>query len=665
MCLLHRIGACFVEIVLPLTVDDAFAPEGPLAKALPGFTPRAQQHEMASAIDAAIRENRCLVTEAGTGTGKTLAYLVPALLSGGKVIVSTGTKTLQDQLFQRDLPMVRAALKLPVRIALLKGRANYVCHYHLGRAAEQGRFLSREEAAQLPKIVRFAEISQNGDKSECGVVPETAPIWSQVTSTRDNCLGQECAHYEDCFVLRARREAMQADVVVVNHHLFFADVALRDEGVAELLPACNTVIFDEAHQLPDVASLFFGETVSSSQLLEVARDSRAEGLIHVRDYRPLPEAGEALEKAVRDTRLAFRQESARMPASDALAIDAVPPALDALQAALTELCLHLESQQVRAEEIKRCSERAHALKVELDAWRGLDGDDSVRWLEVSQYGFQLHRTPLSVAHIFARQVKGGARSWIFASATLSVGGDFTHYCNELGLYDAECRTWNSPFDYGRQALLYAPPNMPDPNSPSYTRSVVDAAWPLLRASGGRAFLLFTSLRAMREAHSLLADRLVQSGMDLPLLLQGEASRTELLERFRTVGNAILVASQSFWEGVDVPGDALQLVVIDRLPFAAPDDPVLAARIEHLQKKGLNPFITYQLPHAVIALKQGAGRLIRTERDRGVLAICDPRLIDKPYGKRIWRSLPPMRRSRDPDIATDFLRTLSADRQSAE
>ncbi|WP_374337693.1 ATP-dependent DNA helicase [Leeia sp.] len=639
---------------MPLTLIDAFAEDGPLAKAIPGFRAREAQQEMAAAIEATIRENRVLVAEAGTGTGKTLAYLVPALLSGGKVVISTGTKTLQDQLFLRDLPTVRAALKSPARIALLKGRANYVCLYHLKRAQEQGRFASREDAAMLPKIIRFAEVSQSGDRSELGSVPESAPVWSAVTSTRDNCLGQECEDYEACFVMKARREAMQSDVVVVNHHLFFADLALRDGGVAELLPNCNTVVFDEAHQLPEVATQFFGDTLSSSQLIELSRDSRIEALLHARDFAVLPEAAQVLDKAVRDLRLTFRMEVARLSQQEVLANDAFVQQLEEVGRALQELKELLDSQAARAEELKRCAERADMLLQLFDAWQNLTEGTLIRWLELTQHGFQMHSTPLSIASLFNRQLKQGVRSWIFTSATLSVGGDFNHYCNEMGLYEATSQSWDSPFAYGEQALLYVPEGMPEPNAPGYTRAVVEAAFPLVAASQGRAFLLFTSLRAMREAHELLSIRLAGADLSYPLLLQGEASRTELLERFRQEPHAILVASQSFWEGVDVAGDALTLVVIDRLPFAAPDDPVLAARIEHLQKQGLNPFIHHQLPNAVITLKQGAGRLIRTETDHGVLMICDPRLIDKPYGKRIWRSLPPMRRSRQREAAVSFL-----------
>jgi ATP-dependent DNA helicase DinG len=637
-------------------LERIFAPEGPLAAAVPAFRPRPQQVEMAQRIAAAIAGNLALVAEAGTGTGKTFAYLVPALLSGGKVIVSTGTKTLQDQLFNRDLPTVRDALKVGASIALLKGRANYVCPYHLERALSAGRLASREEAAQLRRIARFAERTKTGDKAECIDVPEDSGAWALATSTRENCLGQECPNVKDCFVLAARQDALTADVVVVNHHLFFADVMLKDEGMGELLPACNTVIFDEAHQLPEVAGLFFGESLSTTQLLELARDAKNEGIVAARDYAPLQDAAQAVDKATRDLRLAVKGENLRLPAARLAGEADFAAALQELAAAVAELGRHLDTQAERGEGLANCLRRTQELAAALKRWRGgsadpevagagLPNDDVVKWVEVYSQAMSLNLTPLDIAPIFQRQMEGHPRAWIFASATLAVGTNFSHYCGELGLAAADTAIWGSPFDYEKNALLYAPPDMPDPNSPLYQEAVAEAAWPAIRASGGRAFVLCTSLRAMRRIRELLQEKLAAEGLDLPLLMQGEGSRTELLERFRYLGNAILVASQSFWEGVDVRGEALSLVVIDKLPFAPPDDPVLSARIDKLRAAGRNPFMEYQLPRAVISMKQGSGRLIRDEADRGVLMICDPRLIGKPYGKAIWRSLPPMRRTR--------------------
>ncbi len=625
-------------------VERFFSEQSPLSTEVDRFRPRVQQREMALAVAAAIRDNSILVAEAGTGTGKTFAYLVPALINGGKVIISTGTKNLQDQLFQKDLPRVRDALKAPVAIALLKGRANYVCHYHLERALSDGRFATREDLKHLDKIKKYAKVSDSGDKSFVKDVPENAPIWMHVTSTRDNCLGQDCPNHKECFVLKARTEAMKADIVVVNHHLFFADVMLRDEGVAELLPTCNTVIFDEAHQLPETASLFFGENISTSQLLDLTVDTRIEAMTSAKDFAPLPKACDSLEKATKDLRLVFKKEG-RLPATALDDFAEWPKAANHLSEQLKQLCDLLEKQAERSEGLENCWQRAQALMLQFGKWQSGEAPDQVRWLEVFHHSLQLNTTPLSIAEIFEKQIGDSQRAWIFTSATLAVKQDFSHYQSEMGLLKATTAYWDSPFNYAEQSLLYVPSNLPDPNSFDYTEAVVQAALPMLEASQGRAFLLFTSLRAMQRAHEILLAEFDRRGWKYPLLLQGEGSRNELLERFRSLGNAVLLGSQSFWEGVDVRGDALSLVIIDKLPFAPPDDPVLAARIAQISKQGRNAFMEYQLPRTIITLKQGAGRLIRDENDRGVLMICDPRLISKPYGKRIWQSLPPMKRTR--------------------
>ena len=604
---------------------------------------------MAEAVATTIAERGALIAEAGTGTGKTFAYLVPALLYGGKVIVSTGTKTLQDQLFQRDLPLVRDALRLPATIALLKGRANYVCHHHLERTASEGRFPSREDARHLGKIIAFSRASESGDRGELADVPENATIWPLVTSTRDNCLGGDCAFHAECFVLRARKAALEADVVVINHHLFFADVMLRDEGLAELLPACNTVVLDEAHQLPDTATLFFGEQLTAGQLAELARDAEVAVRTGAREMAGLPDAASAVNPAIRKLRLALGETATKIAYAAALERDGFTTAMDELAAALDQLTTELGLVAERSEEIANCAQRAAAATQALDRWRtGRGGDEGtwIRWVDVSAAGWQLHASPLSVADLFAKQVTESGRAWIFTSATLAVERDFSLYQRELGLDGAATGCWESPFDYAEQALLYVPRDLPPPNSREHTEAVVAAVLPVLKASNGRAFLLFTTLRALAVARELLAAAFERERASWPLLVQGEGARSELLSRFRELGNAVLLGSASFWEGVDVPGDALSVVVIDKLPFAPPDDPLLAARLEHLRAEGGNPFFDYQLPQAAIALKQGAGRLIRTETDRGVLMICDPRLIDKPYGKRIWRSLPPMRRTRE-------------------
>jgi ATP-dependent DNA helicase DinG len=606
-----------------------------------GFRLRPQQLEMARAIQQAMERTGVLVAEAGTGTGKTFAYLVPALLAGGKVIVSTGTKTLQDQLFDRDLPAVRSALATGASTALLKGRANYVCLYRLRRSTEAG-VPSPEDAKQLRRIQRFAAVSATGDRADLADVPEDAPVWAHATSTRDNCLGQTCPDYGDCFVMRARRNALAADVVVINHHLFFADVVLRDEGISELLPACNTVVFDEAHQLPETARLFFGESVSSAQLVDLARDARAELRSAGGAAPEVERLATRLDKAARDLRLVFGEAATRLAWQQALRVPGFNDALQTLQGALKALRAPLEAQSERSEGLESCARRAGAAFATLVRMRETEPAEEVRWVEVFAHAVRLHTTPLSSAELFSRQMNDHPRAWIFTSATLAVGEDFGHFTRELGLPQAATAKWASPFDFARQALLYLPKGLPaDPNEATFTDAVIDAALPVLEASGGRAFLLFTTLRALRRAHERL-----RGVLRYPLLVQGTGSRSELLARFRSLGNAVLLGSQSFWEGVDVRGEALSVVVIDKLPFAPPDDPVLAARIEAIRGRSGNAFTELQLPQAVLSLKQGAGRLIRDETDRGVLMLCDPRLTSKAYGRQILRSLPPMRLTRD-------------------
>jgi ATP-dependent DNA helicase DinG len=569
-------------------LSTLFADDGTLAKGIEGYRPRSAQLTMAQAVANAIEAADSIIVEAGTGTGKTYAYLVPAMLWGGKVIVSTGTKNLQDQLFLRDIPTVRKALNAPVSVALLKGRANYVCHYHVERASQNGRLFSRQDAAWLRQINLFLKTTKTGDKAELASVPENAPVWNLVTSTRDNCLGSDCAYYKDCFVMRARKEAQQADVVVVNHHLFFADVMLKDTGMAELLPAANTIIFDEAHQLPETATLFFGETISTNQILELARDSVAEGLSHARDAVDWVAIAAPLERAARDLRLVFRQDGSRLSIkqidNDAALAKPFYEVLPKLEQALSDFTGALEAQAERAETIEQCHRRAVALCEKLEAWvdpkppkapkkegddEGKEGesaapvDERVRWVEVFANSVQLHLTPLSIAPIFSRQRAGQPRAWVFTSATLSVRGNFTHYAAQLGLDRDRSMTLDSPFDYASQGLLYVPRDLPQPSDPRFTDAVLDATLPLIEAAGGKTFLLCTTLRAVNRAAERLTDEFAQRGWDFPLLVQGQASRTELLDRFRTLGNAVLVGSQSFWEGVDVRGEALSLVVIAR------------------------------------------------------------------------------------------------------
>ncbi|MYM27081.1 ATP-dependent DNA helicase DinG [Duganella sacchari] len=647
-------------------VERLFGAGGPLGPAVGDFRPRRSQTEMAKAIASAIANQTTLIAEAGTGTGKTFAYLVPALLWGGKTIVSTGTKNLQDQLFLRDIPSVRSALQAPVSVALLKGRSNYLCHYHLERTLQNGRMTSRDDVGYLREISRFLKMTKTGDKAELARVPENALIWNLVTSTRDNCMGAECQYYQDCFIMKARKEAQQADVVVVNHHLFFADVALKDSGVAELLPSANTIIFDEAHQLPDTATLFFGDTFSTSQVLELCRDVLAEGLSNARDGADWGKVVTVVEKAARDLRLTFPQDIVRLSLPQIAPSSDFFPALETLKDELDGMMAVLEKQAERAETLEQCRQRGVELVARLAAWkfdpkaRVAKGEEAVFWVEAFASSLQLHKTPLSIAPIFNGQREGVPRSWIFTSATLAVKNDFSHFSEQMGLDKEPSMSWPSPFNYEEQGILYVPTGLPDPNSFGYTDAVLDLALPVIEAAGGKTFLLCTTLRAVKRAAERLRDEFEKRGLPFPLFVQGDKGRTELLDQFRKAGNGVLIGSQSFWEGVDVRGDALSLVIIDKLPFAPPDDPVLAARIEVMEKQGKNGFMHHTLPEAIINLKQGAGRLIRDEKDQGVLMLCDPRVISKPYGKRIWQSLPSFKRTREQDVVLEFFKNKNSD-----
>lgn len=632
--------------------------DGPFARVVEGYNGRPMQLEMAQAIAKAIVRCETLVAEAGTGTGKTFAYLIPALMWGGKVIISTGTRNLQDQLFLRDIPTVRKALVSPVTVALLKGRSNYVCHLHLARTAEYGRMATKADTVYLREIVKFAKMTDTGDKSDLASVPETASIWGLVTSTKENCPGMECPHYQDCFVMKARKAAQQADVVVVNHHLFFADLVLKDTGVAELLPMANTVVFDEAHQLPDTATTFFGEFFSTSQIHELCRDTQVEGLAQARDGADWVDLVGKVDKASRELRLTLPEGMTRQAVHQIAKQDRFIAAVETLAGALQELNEPLKAQAQRSELLETCRMRCAEMGAFIRKWlslaRGEEKTEDVLWVETFGLSLQLHLTPLSIAEVFNKQREGTPRAWIFTSATLAIKQDFTYFSSRMGLSEAESKTWPSPFNYGEHALLYVPKTMPLPQSPDYSDAVIEAAMPLIEAAGGGAFILCTTLRAVNRIAERLREIFREKELPFPLFVQGESGKTDLLERFRRSGNGVLVGSQSFWEGVDVRGDALSLVVVDKLPFAPPDDPVLSARIKALEKDGGNGFMDFQLPEAIMSLKQGAGRLIRDERDKGVLMICDPRLISKSYGRRIWQSLPPFSRTREEKDACEFL-----------
>lgn len=660
-------------------LSDIFAPDGPLAKTVDGYHPRQAQLELAQAVESTVRERDILIAEAGTGTGKTWAYLVPAFFSGGKVLVSTGTRTLQDQLFKRDLPRLRKALALPIMVALLKGRGNYVCHYHLERLQADERALkSRSEVTQLRHITLFAKESRTGDRSELTSVPEEADIWNRVTSTRDNCLGQECPYVRECFLMKARRQAQEADLVVVNHALFMADLALREEGITDLLPAADVVIFDEAHQLPDIATRFLGSSVSTHQLLELARAIEVAGLAHAREATNWTEAGKRIEYAAKDLRLAAApvdQLPGRKATFQAMPnAEAFDAALDSLLQVLDETLRLLGVVAEKHPDLTAASKTALELRARLFQWTQPDRQgrnalapepddavssgqtvpEAVRWVEQTLHHLRLHSAPLSVAQAFSR-CRRKDQAWVLTSATLSVNGDFGHFMRQLGLYEARTGRWESPFNYPEQGVLYVPSKLPLPGAAVFNQKFVDALFPLIEFAGGGVLVLCTTLRAVDQIADLIDERLEDAGIDRLLLRQGQRSRGALLDAFRENRRAILVGSASFWEGIDVPGDALTVVAIDKLPFAPPDDPVLEARLNACRQRGGNPFMEYQLPEAAIALKQGAGRLIRSERDYGVLMVGDTRMVDKPYGKLLWRGLPPFTRTRDGEPALVFLR----------
>jgi len=641
-----------------LSAHDILASDGPLARLLPGYAPRPQQQEMAEAVAEALTNKQTLVAEAGTGTGKTFAYLVPALMSGQKVIISTGTKNLQDQLFHKDLPLVRKALSLPVDVALLKGRANYLCLHRMELALSEGRFLSRSMVADLQTVREWASRTRSGDIAELSDLPEDSPLWPQVTSTADNCLGAECEYIEECYLATARRRAQEADVLVVNHHLLFADMALKEEGFGELLPGANAFILDEAHQLPDTASNFFGTTVSANQLLELSRDSIAEDIREAGESRQLRIHAEKLEKVVRDMRLVFGQEQRRGPWREQSSGKEMVAAIAEVSEGLDNLLKTLAPLAVRGKGLEGCHERAELLAERFALLTGPTPVGFVHWYETHTRSFTINLTPMDVARLFQAQVKARPCAWVFTSATLAVGESFEHFTSQLGIQDAITHRWDSPFDYHRQAVLYVPEGMPDPNSPGYTVAVIEQAIPVLEASSGRAFMLFTSHRALQLAADLIRERI-----PYPILLQGEAPRTRLLEQFRELGNAVLLGTGSFWEGVDVRGEALSCVIIDKLPFASPGDPVLQARIDAMREAGGNPFMEYQLPQAVIALKQGVGRLIRDVNDRGVLVLCDPRLGSKSYGRVFIDSLPPMTKTRKLEVVQRFFRQVTPESDS--
>lgn len=617
-------------------MDEIFAENGVLAGALDGYAPRLQQQELAQAVADTIAGRTTLVAEAGTGTGKTLAYLIPAVLSGQRVVVSTGTKNLQDQLFHKDIPLLRRTLGKPFQAALLKGRANYLCPHRLKTAEGYDWHGRRADMADYETVRAWAGRTRSGDIAEVQGVAENALVWLSVTSSVDNCLGQECPELDKCFLLKARRRAQDAQVVVINHHLLCAEWRLRQTGFGELLAGADAVVVDEAHQLAETASQFLGLSVSGRRLVELARDTLLEQRGNAGDMAELQREAEQLEQWVRDLRPSFGPALRRGPWSELEAEPTIMNGLAGLQERLDSLGAVLRPAAERSKGLESCWERCEELTEHLQTLLHDDDNEWVRWFETYPKSFALHRTPLEIAGQFRQFMQGFGGAWIFTSATLSVAQRFEHFTHSLGLHEVETRRWDSPFDYARQALLYQPPGLPETQDPGYTAALVRAALPVLQASRGRAFLLFTSYQAMGEAAALLEGQL-----PYPVYVQGSQPKGALLEAFKRDGNAVLLATASFWEGVDVRGEALSLVVIDKLPFASPSDPVLKARIDALKRRGVEPFVALQLPQAVIALKQGAGRLIRDVNDRGVLMLCDPRVRSKSYGRVFLNSLPPM------------------------
>ncbi|CAM3578922.1 ATP-dependent helicase [Rouxiella silvae] len=629
-------------------IDD-FATDGALAQKIEGFKPREPQRLMANAVALAIKNKQGLVVEAGTGTGKTYAYLAPALRSGKKVIISTGSKALQDQLYSRDLPKVASALKFKGKLALLKGRSNYLCLERLDQQSMTGGELASQSLSDLAHLRSWSAKTEEGDISTCNVVAEDSYVWPLVTSTNDNCLGSDCPMYKECFVVKARRKAMDADVVVVNHHLFMADMVVKESGFGELIPTADVMIFDEAHQIPDIASQYFGQQLSSRQLLDLSKDITIAYRTEVRDSAQLQKSADRLAQSAQDFRLALGEPGFRGNLRDVLADQGIQRALLLLDDAL-ELCYDVMKLSLgRSALLDAAFERATLYRNRLKRLKDVNVPGYSYWYECNSRHFTLALTPLSVTDKFRELMDDKPGAWVFTSATLSVNEKLEHFTQRLGLEGAETLLLASPFDFANQALLCVPRYLPSPNERGGSRQLARMLRPLIEANEGRCFFLCTSHLMMRE----LAEEF-RASMTLPVLVQGETSKGQLLAQFVEAGNALLVATSSFWEGVDVRGETLSLVIIDKLPFTSPDDPLLKARIEDCRLRGGDPFNEVQLPDAVITLKQGVGRLIRDTDDRGVMVICDNRLVMRPYGEVFLNSLPPTPRTRSLEQAISFL-----------
>lgn len=623
-----------------LDLEHFFAGEGPLAKQIDGYFPRAAQVEMAEAVNQAIKNREHLVAEAGTGTGKTFAYLIPAILSGKQIIVSTGTKNLQDQLFYKDLPVIRRVLAMPFQSELLKGRSNYLCLYRLNNAIHSDIGYRKKESTELMRINKWSGHTRSGDISEVSGVSETSMVWNRVTSTVDNCLGQDCPSYSECFLVKARRKAQQAEVLVINHHLLCAEWSLRGVGFGELLPNPDVIVVDEAHHMAETASQFLGISLSARRMLDLAKDIEIEQIKDAPDMENLKCAAGELENRVRELRAAFGEPARRGAWSEVVSRPDITNSIKNLQQHLKSLNVGLKEAAKRGKGLESCWQHCTEMEATLESLLTEESEHWIKWFETYKHTFTFNKTPMHVGDEFQKFLQEFGSTWIFTSATLAVSKGFDHFIASLGLDGVRTGYWESPFDYSSQALFYHPKNLPAPSSERFTLAVVEAAIPVIVASRGRTFFLFTSHRALKQAAEYLRDQI-----DYPLLIQGHHPKPVLIERFKSHGNAVLLATASFWEGVDVRGSALSCVIIDKLPFASPNDPVLKARLDSLSRQGQNPFTSYQLPAAVIALKQGIGRLIRDITDRGVLMLCDPRLLSHGYGRVFLDSIPNMKKSR--------------------
>jgi len=629
-------------------MKNVFGQNGLLSQHIDAYAPRQQQLEMAEAIESALNNTSVLVAEAGTGTGKTYAYLVPAILSGQKVFISTGTKNLQDQLFNKDLPILRKALSTPFQAALLKGRSNYLCHYRLDMAQHDP--LQKSHYVKLQALSEWSSFTKTGDLSESNVLEDNSPLWSKVTSTIDNCLGQECPSYSDCFIAEARRKAQEADIVVINHHLLMSNMALKTSGQGEILGSADAYIIDEAHQLPEIATQFLGSRISTHQITELCRDSIREMEQDAKDMSRIRDYADKMEASLRALRLSVGDKEQRTPWRDIVEKLSVKAKLIDLAECLEDLSEQLEIAAERGKGLEQCRARSRELILLLDLFINIDkNNDKVLWIDVRSSSFVLHATPQEVSQYFQKWMDEAPTAWIFTSATLTVAGQFKNFNHQLGISDPETAIWPSPFDYKKQSLLYMPLIPVEPKHEDYNKYIAEIAQEIIGYSQGRTFLLFTSYRAMHHVAEALKEF-----DDYPLMIQGTASKSNLLDEFRAHGNAVLLGTNSFWEGVDVRGEALSCVMIDKIPFASPGDPVLQARIDGLKEQGGNPFSSIQIPAAVIQLKQGIGRLIRDPNDYGVLVLCDPRFLTKPYGKLFLRSLPAMPITQESaDVATFF------------